>query len=247
MPLVNDNSMQDYSLQGSHYGFSAKRIDDLGASEYTLGLIVVDVSGSVASYDKEIEKTVKEIVRACRHSPRADNLMLRLVTFDNNVQEIHGYKPLIDCHDADYDAAIVIGGTTALYDAIYNGMASVVQYAKSLTDQDFDVNAAVFVITDGQDNASTATRKMVKDAFAQALTSEALESLVSVLIGVNDESSGLNTYLRELQVEGGFGQYVSLGEASASQLSNLGNFVSQSISMQSVALGTGQAGQSLTF
>ena len=85
------------------------------------------------------------------------------------------------------------------------------------------------------------------DAFAQALTSEPLESLVSVLIGVNDESSGLNTYLRELQVEGGFGQYVSLGEASASQLAKLGNFVSQSISMQSVALGTGQAGQSLTF
>lgn len=247
MPLLNDNSMEDYAVQGAHYGFSAKRIDELGASEYTLGLIVVDVSGSVASFEKEIEATVKEIVRACRHSPRADNLMLRLVTFDNNVQEIHGFKPLIDCHDADYDAAIMIGGTTALYDATYNGMSSVSQYAKSLTNQDFDVNAAVFVITDGQDNASTATRSMVKDAFRQALTSESLESLVSVLIGVNGDDPGLDTYLTDLQLEAGFGQYVSLGEASARELAKLGHFVSKSISLQSVALGTGQAGQSLTF
>lgn len=247
MPVFAKGSMDIHKIGGSAYGFSARRIDELGASEYTLSLIIVDVSGSVSSFRKDIEAAVKAVVRSCRQSPRADNMMLRLVVFDDDVTEIHGFKPLSECHENDYEGVIKIGGMTALYDAAYNGVLSATQYGQALTKQDFDVNAAVFVITDGMDNRSKVSRDMVAQAFATAVSSEALESVVSVLIGVNTQADGLNDYLRDLQAEAGFSQYVSIGKASAKELAKLGGFVSRSVSSQSQALGTGSAGPSLVF
>lgn len=247
MPVFTQKNMNTHNVGGSAYGFSARRIEDLGASEYTLGLIVVDVSGSVSGFRDEIEAAVKEVVRSCRHSPRADNMMLRLVIFDDTVTEVHGYKPLTECNEDDYTNVIQIGGMTALYDATYNGILSATQYGLALTKQDFDVNAAVFVVTDGMDNRSKMGRTMVADAFKQGVTSESLESIVSVLIGVNTQAGGLNDYLQELKAEAGFTQYVSIGKATSKELAKLGGFVSKSISSQSQALGSGSAGQSLTF
>src|SRR6478672_10340980 len=82
MPQLNNHTMSGQPLPTGQYGFSATRIDHLGASEYTLVTIVTDVSPSVGSLVKEMETALREIVTACKYSPRADNLMLRLVTFD---------------------------------------------------------------------------------------------------------------------------------------------------------------------
>jgi len=43
MPVFTKKGMELHRVAGSTYGFSAKRIEDLGASEYTLGLVIVDV------------------------------------------------------------------------------------------------------------------------------------------------------------------------------------------------------------
>lgn len=248
MPIFNNgNDMDNHNIAGSHYGFSAKRIDDLGASEYTLALIIVDASGSVYSYRTQIESAIREVVRACRVSPRADNMMLRLVIFDNTVTEVHGFKPLMECHEDDYKGCLAVGGATALYDATYNGVRSAAQYGAALSQQDFDTNAAVFVITDGADNASKVTRMMVGEALREAVVDESIESATSVLIGVNTESDGLNSYLRAFKTEAGFTQYVSINQATAKELAKLGSFVSQSISAQSQALGTGGPSKSLRF
>ncbi len=247
MPLLNNNNMNEHSLQGAQYGFSAKRIDDLGASEYTLALLVVDASGSVVGFKTQIESAIREVVRSCRKSPRADNMMLRLVLFDNQVAEVHGYKPLSECHEDDYKGCLKIGGATALYDAAYNGVKSAAQYGQMLMKQDFDVNAAVFVITDGMDNASSATRKMVAETFVESIASESLESVFSVLIGVNSGTGDLNTYLRAFKKDAGFDQYIAINKASAKELEKLGGFVSKSIAAQSQSLGTGGPSQGLSF
>lgn len=249
MPVLGNNStnMEEHQIGASNFSFSAKRIEDLGASEYTLALLVIDVSGSVISFAAEIEKAVKEVCISCRRSPRADNLMLRVILFDSNVTEFHGYKPLTECAEDDYTSCINPGGVTALYDATYNGVQSMVQYGRDLVDQDFDVNGAVFVITDGRDNDSKLTRDMVKQALSEAVTGEAMESLISVLIGVNTVADGLSSYLQDFKDEAGFSQYVAIADATEKQLAKLGAFISQSISSQSQALGTGGPSKSLSF
>jgi hypothetical protein len=47
------------------------------------------------------------------------------------------------------------------------------------------------------DNVSKTSTRQVKAAFAEAIRSEALESIVSVLIGVNVQDFQVSRYLKE--------------------------------------------------
>lgn len=247
MPRFDSSAMENHQIGGSRYGFSAKRIEDLGASEYTLVTLVVDVSSSVAPFRGAIEGCVKESVKACRHSPRSDNLLLRLLTFGSALDEVHGFRPLTECDVDKYNGSIVVGGMTALYDACHNAVEATSRYGKDLQAQDFQANAIVIVITDGENNASAMTPNAVKDAIAATMKTEALESIRTVLVGVNTGGGGLSTYLQTFQNEVGFDQYVDIADASDRSLAKLAAFVSKSVSSQSQALGTGGPSQALVF
>ena len=243
------DDMEVKTIAGSNYGFSAQKIDSLtGASEYTLVTIVVDVSGSVTGFGQDIEEAVKTVVRACQKDKRVDNLMLRVVYFNTKVDEIHGFQLLSNCNDNLYNGTINPGGGTSLFDATYNSVKAMTDFGRDLTEQDYAVNSAVFVITDGDDNCSSVSVKMVADAITEAKTDEAVESIMPVLIGVNtDAASGLNRYLEDYRDNGGFQQYIAIADATANSLAKLANFISKSISSQSQALGTGGPSQSITF
>jgi uncharacterized protein YegL len=247
MPILNDVQLDQINLPNSHYGYSAIRLEELGATEYTITTIVADVSGSTAAFTFDMESAISRIVQACKYSPRADNLLLRLLAFDDSLAELHGFKLLENCHLSDYGGSLKSGGSTALYDATENAIASTTNYAQRLVAGDFSANAIVFVITDGMDNASRISAKQVKAALSKAITSEALESIVSVLIGVNVTDQHVSRYLKSFQIEAGFTQYVELDNADAKTLAKLAEFVSQSISAQSQALGTGGGSQPLVF
>ncbi|MCB9673900.1 MAG: hypothetical protein H6737_02225 [Alphaproteobacteria bacterium] len=247
MPIFDKTGLTSRILAGNHYGYSGMRIDRLGASEYTLVAIAADVSGSVSAFKAEIEACIQETVRACRHSPRADNLMLRLVAFDDALTEVHGFKPLIECKPADYKGALTIGGTTALYDAAHNAVASVTDYGRDLVQNGLSANAIAFVITDGGDNASTLTARSVKDAIAAAVSDEAVESIVTVLVGVNVSEPGLAKSLMDFSAAAGFDHYLELDKADAATLARLADFLSRSIAAQSKVLGSGGPSQVLTF
>lgn len=235
----NDDTMITSQIPGTGYGFSAKRLGDLGASEYTLAGIATDVSGSVGAFRDQLEKAVKAIVASCKHSPRADNLMLRLTTFDSRLNEFHGFRPLSECDAAKYDGSITIGGTTALYDAAVNAICSVTQYGRDLAAQDYDANGIVIVVTDGCDNASKLTAAEVKAAKAEAVKSEALESIITILVGVNISDPNVAAELAKFAKDGNFDQYVEMDKADEKTMAKLAKFVSHSISSQSQALGTG--------
>lgn len=244
---MTSNPSIQHTITGSAYGFSATRIEDLGAAEYTLVAITADVSGSVSDFSDEIEACILEVVRACRHSPRADNLMLRTTAFDDEVEEIHGFRPLAACQASDYQGRLRSGGTTALYDAGHNAVEAVARYGKDLRDHSFDVNAIVFVITDGMDNASSQTAASLKKTLRRAVREEHLESLIPILVGVNVTDPTVSQYLADLHKRAGFTQYVEIEQANAETLARLADFLSRSICAQSLALGTGGASQSLTF
>ena len=241
--------MESHNIGGSNYGFSAKRIDDLGASEYTLVSIAVDVSGSVHGFGPVIEEALKQVVQSCQHSPRADNLMLRTVLFNHALIEQHGFKPLRECNVDDYTGIIRPGGGTALYDAAQNGVEAATQYGRDLAKQHYEANGILFVLTDGHENGnSTMTVNSVKAALESSVTDEDLESMRAVLVGVNvNANSGTSNALDQFARDAGFDQYLAAGKADANSLAKLADFVSRSISAQSQALGTGGPSQSLTF
>jgi len=246
MPRLNDPTMEEFPNIGT-YGFSATKIDDLGSSEYTLCNIVVDASGSVMNFETELEKALKETIRACQLSPRADSLMVRVVKFNNGFEEIHGFKLLEKINLDDYNNCLKCGGGTLLYDSVINAMDATTKYAQGLFSSDFKCNAITVILTDGDDNMSKFGQDSVKESLTKAVASEALESLMSILVGVNVQNFSISSYLKTFKDTAGFTQYVELNNADAKTLAKLADFVSKSVSSQSQALGTGGPSQALTF
>ena len=256
MPLIGQDqdeqgsslSMQNGNVTGTGFQFSAQRPDTLGSTEYTLVVIAVDTSGSVAGFKRELEAALKAAIESCRHSPRADSLLIRVTQFSNTLREGHGFKELSACNPGDYDNCLKIGGLTALYDATIDAVGSVIDHGTVLVDDhDFEVNAIVFVLTDGMENASTFSDiSVVKDRIAASLMSEKLESIRTILLGVN-VCNVTQQYLDDFKRDAGFDQYESVKDATPRSLAKIADFVSRSISSQSQSLGTGGPSASLGF
>lgn len=239
-----------FTLPGGTYQFSAARPDQLGASEYTLVTIVVDETSSVSPFADDLLAAVTGIVQACRQAPRSDNLMIRLVAFNERQREIHGFKPLNMIRESDYPP-FRPSGMTALYDAVHAGVSATAIYGGQLSRKGFTVNGAVYVITDGMDNQSTGTPAMIGDRITDIEKGDDLDSLVTVLVGLvpkgRDENGGVAKALRDFQQAARLSQYVNVAGATPSNLARLARFVSQSISLHSQALGSGRAARSLSF
>lgn len=244
---MNSDVLDQFNLNVSHYGYSATSIDQLGASEYTLVTIVVDCSGSVSLFKSDLEKTIKEVVSACKLSPRSDNLMIRIITFSDDMSELHGFKLLSQCNPDDYTDCLSIGGCTALFSASENAIEACAAYGKTLTDNEFSVNGIVVIITDGMNNKS-GTEKDVEKVLKKTVKSEVLESLLTILVGVGTQfDPAVSQYLDEFKNKAGLNQYVDIKDANSKTLAKLAKFISKSISAQSQSLGTGGPSQTLTF
>lgn len=247
MPRFDQPDMETHPLTGSGYSFSAARVADLGASEYTLVALAADCSSSVSSFASEIEDCIAEVVRCCGTGPRADNLMLRFTRFNERIDEVHGYKPLAACPLGDYKKSIIAGGGTALCDAGLNAVESLAAYAGDLDDHDFDVNGIVFVITDGDENSSKAKVSEIKRALARVRAQAGLSSMVTVLVGVGVSNAELSRALKSFKKKAGFDRYIQLERADASALAQLAEFVSRSIGVQSQSLACGTPAARLGF
>jgi hypothetical protein len=245
---TSDNQIIDIPGAGN-FQFSAIRIEDLGATEYTLVTIVCDVSGSVSPFADDLLKCIKSIVEACQKSPRAENLLLRLLLFNDHLDEVHGFINLADIKADEYDP-LDPDSMTALFDATYDAVGATLEYSKRLVDQDFDCNGAVYIITDGMDNRSSMTPASIKKKVADAMIKEEIESFITILISLyapNYYAPDVKKALTKFYEEAELTHYEEIGEATPGKLAKLANFVSESISSQSQALGTGAPSQTLNF
>lgn len=235
----------DFEQVAGTFGYSHVTFDALGATEYTLVTLVVDRSGSTQGFASDLESAVGAIVHSCRQSPRADNLLLRVVAFNHNVEEIHGFKPLPSCAPDGYKGRFSALGGTALYDATAGAVSATARYGKDLMGRDYMANGVVFVLTDGCDEHSTSGPKTVQTEIQTARTSESLESVQTFLVGINE--AGVGTRLADFQRDVGIDAYIPVKDASPNSLAKLVGWVSKSISNQSSALGTGGPSKVLTF
>jgi uncharacterized protein YegL len=246
MPRLKDESMNTGTVNGLQaYRFSATKIERLGAAEYTLVTIAVDVTGSVLGFESELRDCLVTAVESCKKSPRSMNLLLRVILFSSSfprgIEEVHGFKPLQEIDTAAYPQLMPSGGTP-LYDAAYSAVGATNEYAKQLMDQDFLVNGIVIVITDGDDTGSRATTMSIKDEMLRGQKGEDIESLIAVAVGVNAQT--FKSRLELLETEAGM-RYIDAGSATKGKLAKLAGFVSQSVSSQSQSLGSGGPSQNI--
>ncbi|MCX6744866.1 MAG: hypothetical protein NTX82_05060 [Candidatus Parcubacteria bacterium] len=246
MPRLDD--MEESKIPGMQgFNFSGIRTENLGATEYTLVTIAVDETGSVCGFENELRNSLIAAVEACKKSPHSDNLLLRVIKFStcykNGVEEIHGFKPLAEIDPQAYPN-FTPGGCTPLFDACFSSVAAINIYAKKLMDDDFLTNGIVFVITDGCDNDSQSTPAMIKKEINKAVKGETIESLITILVGIN--VAGCTRELDDFRANAGIDQFIDAGQATKGKLAKLADFVSQSVSSQSQALGTGGPSQKIS-
>jgi len=246
---MTSQNLQSFMIPGGGYGYTGANIDDLTSFENTIATGLFDESGSTRVYSRQMELTVQEIIRSLRHCPVADKLIYRHCHFDTAFREVHGFKPLSDCHEKDYDGIWAGGGQTALYNSCDQILKATLDYAEQQAAKRYVVNGIAYIITDGQNyllNGKSLTQDDVKFSLEKAIASEALESLMTILIGVN-EDPGIRRDLEEFQKHVGFSQFVPIENANEKNLAKVANFVSQSVQSQSQALNSGGPSQSLTF
>lgn len=238
------------SLQG--FGYTSISIDKLGATEYTIVSVVVDKTTSVIPFKDQLEDMLQVSLESCKSSPRALNLLARSTAFStnwnsSNIEELHGFTLLNSLDTTQFRGTINPSGSTPLYDATLEAIDTTHDYAKKLYDNEYLCNAVIFIITDGDDNASRHTSPAdIKEAVQEIKKEECLESINTILIGINDTDPHFKQRLEEFRKEAEIDQYVSVGEVTKGKLAKLAQFVSQSISSTSQALGTGQASQPIS-
>lgn len=242
MPRMGSDTL--YTGPGN-FGFTGTRIEHLGATEYTLVTIAIDVTGSTAGFSDELRQMLIAAIAACQKSPRSENLLARVVLFSScvGVQELHGFMPLSDIDVSAY-APFRPDGMTPLCDAVYSAVGATATYGKDLYANDFTSNAIIFIITDGDDNASSTTPSMIAQEIEGVRLREELESILTVLIGINAAHFGRQ--LKSFQQGARLDQYIDAGDATPGKLAKLAAFVSQSVSSQSQALGTGGPSQNIS-
>src|ERR1700755_1955261 len=109
MPRITDD-MTDFNIGGG-FQFSATKIENLGATSYTLASVFADASSSVSPFANLILEMMKATNLACKKSPHSDNIMLRVCQFStrfpkNGIDEVHGFKPVESIDPDDYNSFI---------------------------------------------------------------------------------------------------------------------------------------------
>jgi len=244
MPLFDDD-MDTKAIPGnSNFQYSAVKPDNdiLQETDYSLVTIAVDFSYSTKDFSMYLLQMLKACVEACSKNPRHKSIMIRVIGFNEDVVEIHGFKPLNTINIDDYEE-FNPSGCTALYDATFSSVGATLDYAKTLYDAEFDsVNGVCFIITDGLNNRGTSTPTMIKNKIHSALKSEELSSLTTILIQLKDSSNPdheAERMLRKFREDADISAFVDVNDVTPEALAKLGQFISKSISSVSKSLQTG--------
>lgn len=242
---IADINLETGTVPGTAFLFSGARPDTLTASSYTLVTFAVDVSGSVDSFRDELVRALNLGLEACRKSPQAENLLVRTIKFADQLAEVHGFAPLLSLPVYD-PADFSCNGMTALYDAVGSSIGATQAYGDRLKASYYAVNAVIFIITDGIENASRVLRHPaeIKVLLEKIRREEQLGGITAVLVGINAEAAAAE--FGRFKDDGGLDAFVDIADATPGRLAKFANFVSRSISSSSKALASQSAAPVVT-
>ena len=233
-----------------HFGFSAVPVDELEVAQVTLATIVCDRSTSTGSFQDEMEAAVSSTILALKGHAMSAQMLVRVVAFDNSIEEIHGFLPVESIDEKQYSGCLSPRGMTALFDACVSAIEATENYSSQLANSKFLNNAIVVVITDGWNNAGKFSDpshvSKVRDSFESASKKETLESVATILVAVGAGSS--RTELDAFHSDAGFTQpMLGVETATPDAIARVGKFVANSISSTSMSLGTGSPSMPIQF
>lgn len=237
---------QTFMIPGGNYGYTGTIIDQIESFKNTIAQMLFDESGSTRPYARQMELVIKEIIKSLRASPVADQIIYRQCHFGTNFREFHGYEPISAINEDRYDGCYQPGGQTHLYDAIDRSVLEMIDYADQLAKKRYTTNGVLYLVSDGDDYGSTLSLADARKAMAKGISSESLESMLSVMVGLSNNDATLAA-MEKFAKDVGFTQFLPVKDTSEATLLRIGQHASQTIVSQSQHLGTGGPSQALKF
>ena len=270
--LMDQEDLKSFSA--GTFGFSAVDPGELKETEYTLVVWAFDLSGSTSGFRTAmfgalgacLKKMQGDAAAGIRPHPDANRIMVAVVVFGTRVEQTIAMAPLMSLDISTMQAAIEsasVGITTANADAIVFSGECIKNYAKQLAEQDIECNGLFFDMTDGWNNAGRfpgsfqngqprpdqatydKTIEACKTALGEPVQDEALESLCTILIGVNLRDARPD--LERFHADIGFTEpMVELeGADDPAAWDKVADFFYNSVSSSSTARGTGTKSTSI--
>ncbi len=206
--------------------------EDIEVDETINAVFVIDTSYSVSGFVKELNHAFNDFTESMQKSHIADKLFVSIIEFSEKVTVTSGFRPVTSIPTMDFSKKL--GGWTSLYDASLTGLKNALDYRENLENSGVETKTLLFVITDGEDNASKNPPSKVK-AIIEKLKSDEHNafSFTSVLFGLGNEAN-----FEKAQKEMGIEHLAKIG-TSGQEIKKMIGFISQSIS--SVSSGNAMA------
>lgn len=186
-------------------------IDDLESENVNLMLIGIDGSGSMSSYRNDMMQCLTDFKDALENSKEANEILVARTDFASDI-DIGGYKAI-----DEFDTSFSAGGCTAMYDAVVEGSAKMLEYRKYLRDQGVRVKCVFAIFSDGYENGSKADVAAARQAIANLNREEITTAFISFGSDAKVEAQKL-----------GFVNMLEVG-SSASELRKAFNCLSKSV------------------
>lgn len=158
--------------------------DDLGASDATLVSVVLDMSGSMEPHRKDVIDAYNAMIRSLSGAKAATSILVSTWAFEDKARLLSSFEA-VESKPRLTQAVYAPSGTTALYDAVLGAMTGLVAYGQRLWDEGVPTRRVLFVLSDGEDNASKATASAVRTA-AAALARQEAYTLAYAGFGASD-------------------------------------------------------------
>lgn len=209
-----------------NYNFGNFNPDDVEVEDTINVQFVVDVSGSVTGYVKELNSGLNEFVERMQKSHVADKVFVSVVVFNHKIEVLTGYQPISQVQTFDFGK--YIDGTTALYGGTRVALENALNYREGLENAGVNCKTLVFVMTDGGDNeprqGSASDVKKIIDNLLQEERNFA--SFETMLFGINkNEETEFNNAAAAMGIKN-----VVTIDNTADEIKRMIAFISSSVS-----------------
>lgn len=225
--------MSETNFSGVNFALKFKNYDpNQVTADVTINAVfVLDVSpsmdeqlqGSNKSRIDALNEGLNEFIAEMQSSHIKDSLFVSEIKFANKPEVVHGFRPIMDVQPHTLTTE---GGSTALYDAVKEGIGNAMNYREQLEKTGINCKTLIFAITDGEDNRSghnsaNEVKSMIKDILKNEQNAF---SFTSIIFGIGEDSS-----VDDAMNAMGFQHKASVGN-TAKDIRKMINFISSSIS-----------------
>jgi uncharacterized protein YegL len=216
--------MTNFSTTNTHLQFGNFDPEKMEEDEVINVVLAVDVSISMHKNKEALNKAYSEFVDHFKGSHIAEKLYISRIEFNSSIQTHTGFQPVGQLGPIDFGANM--GGATALYDAVKEGLENAVKYRTDCEDSGVNVKTLLFVLTDGEDNSSASGAATdISDSIKTLLSEERnFASFTTILLGLGNQ-----IYFEEAYNKMGLDHLAVAGD-SAEDIRKMIGFISSSIS-----------------